>query len=65
VLLIHKSDDEFDIEVWKDPTATRLIAVGIVCSAISAEILEALVHQGFLDPKDDADLVHSEVLLKE
>ena len=60
----HKCGYEFDIERGKGPTATSLAGMGVMCSAICTEVLEALVYEGFLDTQDNTNLIHSEVLLK-
>ena len=62
--LTHKCSYEFDIERGKGPTATSLAGMGVMCSAICSEVLEALVYKGFLDTQDNTNLIHSEVLLK-
>ena len=62
--LTHECSYEFDIERGKGLTATSLVGMGIMCSAIRTEVLEALVYEGFLDTQDNTNLIHSEVLLK-
>ena len=65
VSLLHKCRYEFDIGVGKDPSATTLVSMGIICCAISMEILESLVDGGLPNTKDGTDLIHTETLLKE
>ena len=64
VPLTHECSYEFDIERGKGPTATILVGMGVMCSVICMEVLEALVYEGFLDTQDNTNLIHSEVLLK-
>ena len=49
----HKCSYEFDIERGKGPTATILVGMGVMCSVICMEVLEALVYKGFLDTQDN------------
>ena len=63
--LVHKCGYEFDIKAGKDPIATNLSGMGIMCNTICAEVLQTLVYKSLLDTQDVAYLVHTESLLKE
>ena len=64
VPLFHKRGYEFDIQRGKFPVAASLVGMRIMCSAVYAEVLKALIDKGFFDTQDSTDLIHSEVLLK-